>query len=172
MTTREALKDVTVLLQHYKAAPALLAAADQRLPPVFDTEEGRDSFFSQHISFPSAPYTQLLLRRRAEELLAQAETSADSAAAEVKEEEAARLLLQHQALTFQHLFLHQYTKRLAKGCLKKGDTQAVLSIRNVRIRNFVEYPNLLIRFRIRSGIYKDPSKQFIKKNVIFMFSVL
>jgi hypothetical protein len=121
MATREGLKDTSVLLRHYESAPVLLAtAAGQRRPtPLLDADERREHFVSQHLSFPAAPHAQHLLRRRAEELLEAAAGDADAVAAEAKEAEAAQLYLQHQSLTFQHLFLHQYTKRLARAGLKK-----------------------------------------------------
>jgi hypothetical protein len=99
----------------------LATVAGQRRPtPPFDADEGREHFVSQHLSFPAAPHAQHLLRRRAEELLEAAAGDADAVAAEAKEAQAAQLFLQHQSLTFQHLFLHQYTKRLARAGLKKS----------------------------------------------------
>jgi hypothetical protein len=85
---------------------------------------------SQHLSFPAAPHAQHLLRRRAEELLEAAAGDADAVAAGAKEAEAAQLFFQHQSLTFQHLFLHQYTKRLAKAGLKKSAKAADCAVQD------------------------------------------
>jgi hypothetical protein len=104
------------------AAPATLAAALKNPEPVpsFDSEDNIFRFVAEQVSFPAAPHTQRYLRRHAEQLLQEAATVAtDSPAAESKEQEAARLFLIYQALTFQHQFLHQYSKRLGKLALKK-----------------------------------------------------
>lgn len=97
--------------------------------PVFESRAEQEEFFvvrqeevamaAEQASFPAAPHTQRLLRRRAEQLIGQCEDGGARNEEEL-EQEAARLFLQYQALTFQHLFLHQYSKRLVKLAIKKA----------------------------------------------------
>jgi hypothetical protein len=105
-----------------EAATAVLGKASQAdpPPPFPGSEESQNRLLAEQTSFPAAPHAQQLLRRRAEKLLEEADAAASDVAAEAKEQEAARLFLAYQALTFQHLFLVQYAKRLGRIALKKA----------------------------------------------------
>lgn len=98
-----------------------------------EEEEVPVRYVAGQVSFPPAPHMQHLLRRRAEQLLdeEQADAAPDSTGlapaaptadipSEAQQQEAARLFLSYQALTFQHQFVHQYSKRLGKMALAKA----------------------------------------------------
>jgi hypothetical protein len=123
MNSRRGLSRSGALRQLITAAQVTLDAGvnNEESEPSLDTEDTVYRYVAEQVSFPAAPHTQRYLRRHAEQLLQEAATlsAADVATAEAKEQEAARLFLVYQALTFQHQFLHQYSKRLGKLVLKK-----------------------------------------------------